>query len=357
MSLRTIEGEGIRPETPLWRYMELSKFMMLLAGKGFIATLATLRKDADPKETIVASKSEDVPELLFSGEPGDDLRKWLRLHSPPGCGNAEPASAWSLTEFDEWLAHLGARRAVWCWGSTPDLRPTQEPWENLAMWNSYARSGVAIRTTFRGVEKAVAASGDLKAADGIALKVRYSWQGGRIPELFDDDRPDGPFLKRPFRPFAFKNKSYEFESEVRLVFRVNCQQDSPPGVVMNIDPSLLLDGGEVVVSPYMHADEAYALAAWIEWYLNNPRITVRWSAERSEADRDIVDFIAPNYGPYIFQRQPRHVPRAGEAGADAEAPNARADGGVGGDDLVNPQNQWLKRFEREDGLPDFLHEL
>jgi len=332
--------------------------MMLLAGKGFIATLGTLRKDADPKETIVASKSEDhLPELLLSGEPGDDLRKWLRLHSPPGSGNGEPAHAWGRSEFDEWLTHLGARRAVWCWGSTPDLRPTQEPWENLAMWNSYARSGVAVKTSFKAIEKAVAASTDLKAADAIALKVRYFWQGYRILELFDHEHPDGRFVKRPFRPFGFKNKSYEFESEVRIVFRINCQQDFPAGVVVNIDPSVLLDGGEVVVSPYVHADEAYALAAWIEWYLNNPSITVHWSAERSEADRDIVDFIAPHYGPYLFQRQPRQVSRVGEAAADAQPANHRPAGSVGADELVNPQNQWLKRFELEDGLPELLQEL
>jgi hypothetical protein len=349
--------DGITEDTPLWRYMELSKFMMLLAGKVFIPTVSTLKKDADPKEAGLPSHSElDLPELLFEGKPGEEpkpaqgFRIWLARRgeeSRAGTGRTTPESnqassatadprSSNATLYDVWLKHLSARRAVWCWGSTRDLRSNQEPWQNLAMWNSYARSGVTIKTTFQNVKEAVIASGDMKAADGVALKLRYFWQGDDIPELFDDDGR----LKRPFRPFAFKNKSYKFESEVRIVFRINCQRDSPAGLVVDIDPSVLLDGGEVVVSPYLQQNEAHALVALIKWLLNNESITVRRSTERQEAGPEIDAWIRALHGPYPFQRRLRQAQDAGGVAADSGSPN-----------------QWLHRFESEDGLPHLLQEL
>ena len=328
MSMKIIEGADIRVDTPLWRYMELSKFMMLLAGKVFIPTLGTLKKDADPKEAILPSRSElYLPELLFEGGPGEGFRNWAALRGEESHAdkerrirqsdqakraNADPRAPNDIL-YDEWLRCLSARRAIWCWGSTPDLRATQEPWENLAMWNSYARSGVAIKTTFQGIQNAVAASSDLKAADAIALKVRYLWQGYDIHELFEDER-----LKRPFRPFALKQKSYEFESEVRIVFRIDCHRDSPPGVVVDVNPSVLLDGGEVVLSPYLQREEAHAVATIIKRHIENERVTVRGSAEREEVGPEITEWTAH---------------------------------------LGGSPSQWGKRFEMEGGLPDLLSEL
>src|ERR1035441_2991995 len=183
MSIKIIEGDNIRPDTPLWRYMELSKFTMLLEGRAFIPALGTLKRDADPKEASLPLHSQPyLPELLFEGKPGEEFRNWLAGRGEESrtdtgrtpresdeAPSADSVPRWLDTPYDEWLRQLSSRRAIWCWGSTPDLRPMQEPWENLAMWNSYARSGIAIKTTVQSIEKAVDASSDLKAADGIAL--------------------------------------------------------------------------------------------------------------------------------------------------------------------------------------------
>ena len=76
MSIRICNG--ITADTPLWRYMELSKFMLLLEGRAFIPTLGTLKRDADPKEAGLPSHSQPhLPELLFEGKPGEEFRSWL----------------------------------------------------------------------------------------------------------------------------------------------------------------------------------------------------------------------------------------------------------------------------------------
>jgi hypothetical protein len=53
MSVRIIEGHDIQPQTQLWRYMELSKFMLLLQGRVFIPTLKSLKAQSDPKEAVI----------------------------------------------------------------------------------------------------------------------------------------------------------------------------------------------------------------------------------------------------------------------------------------------------------------
>src|SRR5437016_1090173 len=139
MSIRSLDGQEIAPQTPLWRYMELSKFLMLLEGNVFIPCLSKLRNDSDPKEAMLPAHSEAfLPELLFSQAGGDDTLRWLEKHNTQSPSAGDPRIGRDQL-FDEWINKLSARRAVWCWGSTRDALTSGEPWENLAMWNSYAR--------------------------------------------------------------------------------------------------------------------------------------------------------------------------------------------------------------------------
>ncbi len=127
--------------------MEMSKFIMLLEGRVFIPTLATLKGDADPREATLAARSEDyLPALFFEHDREEGCRKWLEARPPDGGLSVDQDRNDVL--FRAWLRELSHRRAIWCWGSTNSLYAVSrgEPWENLAMWNSYARSGVAIKT-------------------------------------------------------------------------------------------------------------------------------------------------------------------------------------------------------------------
>jgi hypothetical protein len=187
--------------------------------------------------------------------------------------------------YEEWLDALSARRAVWCWASPEDPRFRPETYESLAMWNLYARSGVAIKTSFKSLASAISTSPDLKHSKWRAIRAEYHRKGYAIPGLTEGDR-----LKQPIRPFAFKNQSYDYESEVRIVFRVNGAARLP-GVVAEVDPHELLKDGEIIVSPFLPASEADDLVKAVKKLLkynptadkkleDDPTIPVRRSTER-----------------------------------------------------------------------------
>ncbi len=153
------------------------------------------------------------------------------------------------------------------------------------MWKSYAASGVAIRTTLRSLRNAIGSAPDLQDVEWVTIPVKYRRQDYAQTGWTEQGR-----LRRPFRPYEFKNLSYDYENEVRIVFRVN---GSPKrtGVVVTIDPHTLLEGGEIVVSPYLATHEAYDLTSVVTQLLgahdkttvshcSEHKISVRRSLER-----------------------------------------------------------------------------
>jgi hypothetical protein len=184
---------------------------------------------------------------------------------------------------------------------------------------STLRKGADPReATLSSLREAIEGSKALRGAQRIVVKVGYCLDGYRILDVFDDNNPHWPHLKNPYRPYAYKAKSYEFESEVRVVFRVNYQPAFAAGALVDIDPHVLLKGGEVVISPYLKWEEGHALKDLVRALLKDDNIAVRRSAERGEWGQDIDEWTA---------------------------------------NLPPPPDQWPKRFEIEEGLPALLREL
>jgi hypothetical protein len=295
-------GPDLPLETPLWRYMDVSRLMSLLVcQKVFIPTLATLRKDHDPEEALLPSYCGwPVSENLFDdSREGVEAWDWIakRIEArlspqdvPDTDVRMEPLrTRWNdayeknHVAFEEWLDELSCRRAVWCWASPEDPECRKESYESLAMWNSYARAGIAIKTTLGNIENAIRTSSDLKGSKCHAMRVEYRRQGYAMSELFERDR-----LKRPFRPYSYKNRSYDYEHEVRIVFRVDGARRLP-GVVVRLDPLRLLQDGEVVVSPYLGEPEADHLVELVKKLLGDGHassITVRRSSERQSPEQE-----------------------------------------------------------------------
>ena len=309
MHLKFLPGEKeMEPNTPLWRYMDAGKFMLLLLKrKAFIPKLSTLRKDRDPKETFVTSYSLDhLAQLLFSSSDGEAARAWLaerverRFWKPSEAESArkweqpfwrDPAGAFERNSilFDEWLDQLSARRAVWCWASPRDPETSESP-ESLAMWNMYAPKGVAIKTTLDNIEKVFDASPDLKNQEWKPIRVTYHRQGYRTQRLLDD-LIEKERLKQPFRPYAFKSLGYEFEHEIRIVVRVNGETNLP-GIAVEVNPQILLKGGEVVVSPYVTEPEADDFVQAVKHLLkDDPNIVVRHSSERQQMPQELASLV------------------------------------------------------------------
>lgn len=257
-------------ETPLWRYMDVAKLMSLLVNhRVFIPTLATLMKDQDPKEALL-NCFPGLHHLLSEPPEGTELRDWL---------DRQPAKRVSAHDGDgsvslkrEWLQELSCRRVVWCWASPKDSM--SRTYESLAMWKSYAASGVAIRTTLRSLRNAIGSSPDIQDVEWVTIPVKYRHQEYAQIGWTEQGR-----LRRPFRPYEFKNLSYDYEHEVRIAFRVNGGLKRA-GVVVTIHPHALLEGGDIVVSPYLPTHEADDLTSVVTQLLGaHDKITVSHCSE------------------------------------------------------------------------------
>ena len=291
MHLKFIPGEKeMELNTPLWRYMKLSTFLLLLKGTAFIPLLSKLQ-EADPKE-VRASKHSAGEDAVCKSDVFREAADWLeKKHtsrrfdlsklSHDGCFDPGPHL------LDEWRFQLSTRRCPWCWCAppVPALAPAggtgrpHEPGdflESMAMWNLYARDGVAVKTTLGQITDAVVEPGleEMLVA----------------PICYDQSVLDWEHAKRPF---VFKTRSYRHEEEVRLVFRTNAAV-ADAGVKLRLDPGRLLNGQEVVISPYVEADEAAAIKQVAREVTQQGdremlpalQVTFRRSSERTEGDSD-----------------------------------------------------------------------
>jgi hypothetical protein len=132
---RISESNNPEEDTPIWRYMDLAKFVSMLENQGLWFTKASELKD-NPYEgfciaqPIAIPKTESNPQLYrFKDSKGkthsipvEKALAALRERSAKICGNAR-----------EYL-YVNS----WCYGS-----------ESMAMWQIYGApgSGMAIRST------------------------------------------------------------------------------------------------------------------------------------------------------------------------------------------------------------------
>jgi len=271
MHLKPILGEKeMEPNTPLWRYMKLSTFLLLLKGTAFIPLLSKLQ-EGDPKEGRASTCSTGEDEVWES----DVFQKavpWLeKKHTSRRFDLSEFAQARGFTSkphlLNEWRFQLSIRRCAWCW-CAPGSQAPGDFLESMAMGNLYARDGVAVKPTLGQLREAIVEPG---LEDMLVLPIRY---GGSCPDL-----------GHATRPFVFKSQSCEHEKEVRLVFSVNAVVVSS-GVKMRQDPRKLLDAQEVIISPYVLADEADAIEHVAREILPGLQVKFRLSSELANGDSD-----------------------------------------------------------------------
>jgi hypothetical protein len=140
----TRQTEPLPDITPLWRYMKLSTFFMLLQGRAFFPSVATLQA-GDPMEGALVAEPEyllgKLNEIL--GDQMPKLLEWLQERADPvekDLLKNNPGMALFNTHTLARIfgAELAKRRAVWCWFNAND--------ESAAMWSVYAHAGLAVRT-------------------------------------------------------------------------------------------------------------------------------------------------------------------------------------------------------------------
>jgi hypothetical protein len=288
MKWKFLPGKEIPEDTPLWRYMSLGAFFLLLKRNTvFVPSLRKLQ-EADPKEMCVASYPGTEIDQFRSLPAFADARGWLtkllsrtdsERHPDTDGKDQHPDTYWKdqydedLWLIKEWILQLGVRRWAWCWFSPG--KPPVDWFESMAMWNLYARCGVMIKTTLENISMAFRQQ-DLTEA--LVAEVEY--REPRVPITLPPHQAQ-EYIRRPF---LFKSRSYRHEHEVRIVFQINAGAPTS-GFPVKVDAETLLKGGEVIISPFLVLDEQKAIIGVAEGLLPEGTATFRPSLERA-ADPD-----------------------------------------------------------------------
>jgi hypothetical protein len=219
------------PETVVWKYLDLSKFLdLLLSHKLFMS-----RSD----------KFEDQYEGTFS-EPTFEEMKKLSADNP------------------EFLAYYKTHRekvAVSSWHINE--------YESFAMWQIFTGNseGLAIRSTVGRLQKAL---GPEKQYEQYIGEVNYiDYKREYIP--FDD----------AFFPFLFKRKSFQYEREIRIITDV-----TQYGFNIN-------DGLKISVDIHQLIDKIYIHPKSENWYKRLvievlKRLGFDFDIEKSDLESDIL---------------------------------------------------------------------
>lgn len=243
--VRVVDWGGELPDhAPLWRYMKLSTFLLLLEGKAFFPSVATLRRD-DPLECVC---DEDTVWLQneLSRDPGRYqemcawLDGWLKKY---GAGDVGSSSFYHYER--NYIEMLRQLRAVWCWHNSET--------ESAAMWSIYGGRGIAVKTDVASLKAS------LPAGEFLIGRIKYVKRDPKAPSFWTGwDRANDRELV--LRPYLIKSAEYMHENEVRVV--TFCQPRTPGWLIEDIDVQKLVK--EVVVSPSVPHEEFCAIERFLK---------------------------------------------------------------------------------------------
>lgn len=228
----------------LWRYMKLSTFLLLLEGKAWFPSVASLR-GGDPLESALG---DDFYERLWNRLEklghADAAVQWIsgnRKVDPPDLQMKSDFGLIRSKVFGKFVADdLAALRAAWCWFGS-DL-------ESAAMWTVYGHQGVAVMTDRSRFQDALPSGKQFRIE-----KMRYVDRRPCADSHIRNFLFDNPDLI--LHPYFLKAIEYRHEEEVRVV--AHCPEGAKGLMVTNIDHARLIR--EVVISPLLPPDEAEAV--------------------------------------------------------------------------------------------------
>lgn len=185
------------PDTVVWKYLDLSKFLDLLLSKKLFMS----RSD----------KFEDQYEGTFSEPTYEEIKK-LAIDNP---------------EFLNYYKTHREKVAVSSWHINE--------YESFAMWQIFTQNseGLAIQSTIGRLQKAVNQEQNFDQYIGEVNYIDYKKE--YIP--FDDS----------FFPFLFKRKSFQYEREVRII-----TDTSQSNLKLNEGLKINVDVNQLIEKIYIH---------------------------------------------------------------------------------------------------------
>jgi hypothetical protein len=233
----------------LVRYMKLSTLLLLLEGKAFFPSIASLCKD-DPFEGGLFCEPEWLMSALRELNDSDgQLDEWLRKRANQWEGSSidSPATDPSFRSrllSQIFIRELRDRRAAWCW--------FQDDLESAGMWSVYGHKGVAVRTSLNALKSALPSTRSFQVAP-----MRYVDRRSSSENRFDAEGNDSHLI---LRPHLLKAIEYKHEKEVRVVAK--CPAKCGGVLVEDINWRSLIKG--IIISPLLPAQEAAAVKATLE---------------------------------------------------------------------------------------------
>ena len=219
------------PDTVVWKYLDLSKFLDLLISQKLFMS----RSD----------KFEDQYEGTFSEPTFEEIKKlsadnpqFLRFYKQRR--EKVVVSSWHINEY-----------------------------ESFAMWQIFTQNseGLAIQSTVGRLQKALAPENTFEQQIGEVNYIDYKKE--YIP--FDD----------AFFPFLFKWKSFQYEREIRIISDLNAHN-----VNINEGVKISVDIRQLIEKIYIHPKSE-------NWYKNlviglMQKLDFDFTIEKSDLESDIL---------------------------------------------------------------------
>jgi hypothetical protein len=219
------------PDTIVWKYLDLSKFLGLLMSKKLFMS----RSD----------KFEDQYEGTFSEPTFEEIKK-LSINNP---------------DFLQYYKTHREKVAISSWHINE--------YESFAMWQIFTQNseGLAIQSTIGRLQKSLIPENNYKQFIGEVNYIDYKKE--YIP--FDD----------MFFPFLFKRKSFQYEREVRIITDV-----AENKITLNDGLKINVDIDQLIETIYIHPKSE-------NWYKNLVIDLVKqlgfdFDIEKSDLESDIL---------------------------------------------------------------------
>lgn len=246
----------------LFRYIKLSTLLLLLEGKAFFPSIASLCKD-DPFEGGLFCEPEWLMTVIRRRQDSEGtLDKWLREKANCWEGaiidSVETNSSFRSQRLSEiYIRELRDRRAAWCW--------FQDDLESAGMWSVYGHKGVAVRTSLNALKSALPSTRSFQVAP-----MRYVDRRSSSENRFDAEGNDSHFI---LRPHLLKAIEYKHENEVRVV--AMCPAKCGGVLVEDINWRSLIEG--IIISPLLPAQEAAAVKATLKKFPWQKSVSIKHS--------------------------------------------------------------------------------
>ncbi len=211
----------------VWRYMDFTKFVSLLANKSLFFT--RIDKFRDCFEGVFPQQNTNVEVMKTT-------LVWRNIMNQQETKINDKMLMSIIDDKQEYNALLRERTAVSCWH--------MNEYESAAMWDLYLRSneGVAIQTTFHNLIE----SFNVSDKEIYVGKVQYiDFNSEYIP------------LENDLNALLYKRKSFEHEKEIRALYPGDGVHDEDgklkkPSFAYGIDVEIDVD--KLIENVYVHPD-------------------------------------------------------------------------------------------------------